>query len=88
LLESTERFLQDHSRNRFDVKIGTLEVSSIFDWYEVDFTQGWRGYDSLHDFFRTHADWIVADAENAQALREGELQVEFLDYDWKLNSLK
>ena len=87
LLESTERFLQDRSRNRFDVKTGTLEVSSIFDWYEVDFTQGWRGYDSLDDFFRTHADWI-ADAESVQALREGELQVEFLDYDWNLNSLK
>ena len=31
-------------------------------------------------------DWI-ADAESVQALREGELRVEFLDYDWKLNSL-
>ncbi len=87
LLESTERFLQDRSRNRFDVKIRTLDVSSIFDWYEVDFTQGWRGYDSLDDFFRTHADWIADDTESAQALREGELQVEFLDYDWNLNSL-
>ena len=88
LLESTERFLKDRSRNRFDVKTGTLEVSSIFDWYEVDFTQGWRGYDSLDDFFRRHADWVAADTESAQALREGALQVEFLDYDWNLNSLK
>jgi hypothetical protein len=88
LLESTERFLHDRSRNRFDVKTGTLEVSSIFDWYEVDFTQGWRGYDSLDDFFRTHADWIADDAKSVQALREGELQMEFLDYDWNLNSLK
>ena len=88
LLESAEGFLQDRSRNRFDVKIGTLEVSSIYDWYEVDFTQGWRGYDSLDDFFRTHADWIADDTKSVQALREGELQVEFLDYDWNLNSLK
>ena len=88
LLESTERFLKDRSRNRFDVKTGTLEVSSIFDWYEVDFTQDWRGYDSLDDFFRTHADWIADDTESVQALREKELQVEFLDYDWNLNSLK
>jgi hypothetical protein len=71
LLESAERFLHDRSRNRFDVKSETLEVSSIFDWYEVDFTQGWRGYDSLDDFFRTHADWIAADTESAQVLREG-----------------
>ena len=78
---------QDRRRNRFNVKTGTLEVSSIFDWYEVDFTQGWRGYDSLDDFFRTHADWIAADTESAQLLREGELRFEFLDYDWTLNSL-
>jgi hypothetical protein len=86
LLESTERFIQDRSRNRFDSDTGTLEISSIFDWYGVDFTQGWRGYDSLDDFFRAHADWI-ADAESVEVLREGELRVEFLDYDWKLNSL-
>jgi hypothetical protein len=88
LLESTQRFLNDRSRNRFDAKTESLEVSSIFDWYEVDFTQGWRGYDSLDDFFRTHADWIAIDTESVQALREGELQMEFLDYDWNLNSLK
>jgi len=87
LLESTKRFLHDRSRNRLDVKTGTLEVSSLFDWYEVDFTQGWRGYDSLHDFFRTHADWITDDAKASGGLRETELQIEFLDYDWKLNSL-
>jgi hypothetical protein len=87
LLESTERFLRDRSRNRFDVKTGTLEVSSIFDWYEVDFTRGWRGYDSLDDFFRMHADWIVDEAQDPELLRSGELRFEFLDYDWALNSL-
>lgn len=87
LLESTERFLNDRSRNRFDVKTGTLEVSSIFDWYEVDFTRGWRGYDSLDDFFRIHADWIVDEGQDSERLRLGELRFEFLDYDWTLNSL-
>ena len=81
LLESTERFLRDRSRNRFDVKTGTLEVSSIFDWYEVDFTRGWRGYDSLADFFRIHADWIVDEGQDSERLRGGELRFEFLDYD-------
>ncbi len=87
LLESAERFLHDRSRNRFDVKTGTLQVSSIFDWYEVDFTQGWRGYDSLDDFFRTHADWIVDEGQDPGILRGKELRFEFLDYDWTLNSL-
>ena len=69
LLESTERFLSDRSRNRFDARTGTLEISSIFDWYAEDFSKGWRSYDSLHDFFRTHGDWITDDAESVEKLR-------------------
>ena len=88
LLESTERFLSDRSRNRFDARTGTLEISSIFDWYAEDFSKGWRGYDSLHDFFRTHADWITDDAESVEKLREAALRIEFLDYDWSLNTLR
>jgi len=88
LLESTERFLNDRSRNRFDARTGTLEISSIFDWYAEDFSKGWRGYDSLHDFFRTHADWITDDAESVETLREAALRIEFLDYDWSLNTLR
>ena len=88
LLESTERFLSDRSRNRFDARTGTLEISSIFDWYAEDFSKGWRGYDSLHDFFRTHADWITDDAESVENLREAALRIEFLDYDWSLNNLR
>lgn len=88
LLESTERFLSDRSRNRFDARTGTLEISSIFDWYAEDFSKGWRGYDSLHDFFRTHADWITDDAESVEDLIEAALRIEFLDYDWSLNTLR
>ncbi len=88
LLESTERFLNDRSRNRFDARTGTLEISSIFDWYAEDFSKGWRGYDSLHDFFRTHGDWITDDAESVEKLRETALRIEFLDYDWSLNTLR
>ena len=88
LLESTERFLNDRSRNRFDARTGTLEISRIFDWYAEDFTKGWRGYDSLHDFFRTHSDWITDDAESVEKLREAALRIEFLDYDWSLNTLR
>jgi hypothetical protein len=88
LLESTRSFLNDRSRNRFDANTGTLEISSIFDWYAEDFTKGWRGYGSLHDFFRTHADWITDDEAAAERLVGGKLKIEFLVYDWKLNSLR
>lgn len=88
LLESTRRFLNDRNRNRFDANSATLEVSSIFDWYSEDFARGWRGYDSLQDFFRTHADWITTDGKGSERLVEGPLKIEFLDYDWSLNSLR
>jgi hypothetical protein len=88
LLVSTKQFLSDRSRNRFDAESGTLEVSSIFNWYAEDFAKGWRGYDSLHDFFRTHADWIVDERQDSETLRGGDLRFEFLDYDWTLNSYR
>jgi hypothetical protein len=88
LLESTRSFLRDRSRNRFNADVGTLEISSIFDWYAEDFGKGWRGYDSREDFFRTHADWITGDTKDVGRLVEGPLKVKFLDYDWDLNVLQ
>ena len=88
LLDSTRSFLSDRSRNRFDAETGTLEISSIFDWYAEDFAQGWRGYDSLHGFFRTHADWLTDDEESAARLRNGPLKIRFLEYDWRLSDYR
>jgi hypothetical protein len=88
LLESTRSFLTDRSRNRFNADAGTLEVSSIFDWYAEDFAKGWRGFDSLQDFFRIHVDWITDNPADARRLLAGPLKIEFLDYDWKLNVLQ
>ena len=42
LEDATGRFLADRSRNRLDGDV--LRVSEIFDWYEEDFEQGWRGW--------------------------------------------
>ena len=88
LLGSTRSFLSDRSRNRFDAGNGTLNVSSLFDWYAEDFARGWRGYDSPQAFFRTHADWITDDPVAARRLLAGPLEIEFLDYDWNLNVLQ
>jgi hypothetical protein len=88
LLDSTRRFLGDRTRNRFDAGTGTLEISRIFDWYAEDFASGWRGYESLHDFFRTHAGWVTDDAQAAARLRNGPLWTRFLEYDWRLNDFR
>ncbi len=88
LLDSTKSFIKDRTRNRFDASSGRLKVSSIFDWYAEDFTKGWRGYNSLQEFFRMHADWVTDDAQSGKRLRDGGVTIDFLNYDWNLNSLK
>jgi hypothetical protein len=82
--EQARRFLSDRSRNRLEG--GTLHVSPIFKWYRGDFEQGWRGANTLGAFLALYADAIGLIPAQAQALREGTLPIEFLDYDWRLNA--
>jgi hypothetical protein len=86
LLKSTRSFLKDRPRNRFDTETNTLKISSLFDWYDEDFSRGWRDYDSLQGFLRTYAEWLTDDEEAAGLLGSEELKIEFLEYDWKLNA--
>ncbi|MGE0436785.1 MAG: DUF547 domain-containing protein [Steroidobacteraceae bacterium] len=82
--EQARRFLSDRSRNRLEG--GTLRVSPIFKWYRGDFEQGWRGANALGAFLALYADAVGLTPAQAQALREGALPIEFLDYDWRLNA--
>ena len=83
LEDSTERFLQDETRNRY--RDGRLEVSSIFKWYREDFERGWQGIDSLDAFFLRYADSLGLSETEREELREGAVAYRFLDYDWTLN---
>ncbi|WP_193744966.1 DUF547 domain-containing protein [Marinimicrobium sp. LS-A18] len=83
LEDSTERFLQDETRNRY--RDGRLEVSSIFKWYREDFERGWQGIDSLDAFFLRYADSLGLSEAEREELREGAVEYRFLDYDWTLN---
>ncbi|MDA8962258.1 DUF547 domain-containing protein [Congregibacter sp.] len=85
LEEQTRSFLADPSRNR--LKGGQLEVSSIFKWYRDDFEQGWRDNDSLHSFLSRYRESLKLSDKQAAALRGGEIDLEFLDYDWRLNQI-
>lgn len=84
LEEQARRFLSDRSRNRLEG--GVLRVSPLFKWYRGDFEQGWRGAESLGAFLALYADAMGLTPAQAQALREGTLPIEFLDYDWRLNA--
>ena len=87
LLDGLQRFLSDHSRNRFDPVSKRLQVSKIFDWYEEDFEQGHHGFTSLQALFARYAG-LLADTEiDHQRIASGEYRQEFLDYNWSLNDL-
>lgn len=81
--EATQRFLKDRSRNQ--LKGDTLYVSKIFDWYGEDFEKGWGGYQSLVQFFAGHSEALGLNDADVKRLKAGDIDIEFLDYDWKLN---
>ena len=88
LEDSMRRFLADRSRNRFDAASNTLSVSKIFDWYKGDFEQGYQGFTSLDATFARYADALGDTPQARDAIRNGGLNIRYLDYDWALNATK
>ena len=87
LEDSMRRFLSDPSRNRFDASSGRLQISKIFDWYGKDFAQGHQGMTSLKAALARHAE-VLADAAAAmRRIRNGDYEIEYLEYDWRLNDV-
>ena len=83
--EQTLRFMSDRTRNRYDPAGGRLQVSKIFDWFGEDFRLGHRGINSLPAFLARHADLLADAPADRERVRAQKVDVEFLDYDWKLN---
>lgn len=84
-LENAARsFLSDRTRNRLEGN--ALKVSSIFKWYRSDFEKGWRNAGSLSEFFSLYRQPLALDESTSTRLKAGEIAIEFLDYDWRLNS--
>lgn len=86
------RFLSDRTRNRYNPRTRTLELSKLFDWYADDFRQGGRsflgyaGFASVAEAGARYAD-LLADSEADRALlRARQAKVAYLDYDWSLNA--
>lgn len=84
LEDATKTFLSDKNRNRIEVE--GFKVSSIFKWYRKDFEQGWRGVYSLPHFFALYRQSFGLDNKTAHQLASGNVAIEFLDYDWRLNA--
>jgi hypothetical protein len=85
LEDGMRRFFSDRSRNRYNPDSGKLEVSKIFDWYTDDFSAGHAGFNSLQSVFARYADLLTNDPQNRRYIRNGEVEIFYLDYDWALN---
>lgn len=83
LEDQLQLFLADRTRNR--LQGGYLQVSSIFKWYSEDFEKGWMGFDSLSQFFSYHSTLLGLTEDEVRSVNSGEIEIEFLDYDWRLN---
>ncbi len=83
LEQQTQLFLMDKSRNRLEND--NLPISEIFKWYREDFEQGWRDAESLSEFLLLYPDALAIDSERQEKLLQGQISIEFLDYDWRLN---
>ena len=84
LEDATRKFLADRSRNRLEGE--TLKVSSIFKWYRDDFEKGWRGTNSLGRFLALYREPLALTADSANRLAAGKMEIDFLNYDWRLNA--
>ncbi len=88
LEDQTRKFMQDRSRNRFTRAEETMYVSSIFDWYRGDFEKGHLGARTLPAFLARYAGSLGLSVAEKKALLDGDLDIEFTEYDWSLNDRK
>jgi hypothetical protein len=86
--DAMQRFLSDRSRNRFNAKKNTLEVSKIFDWYRTDFEKGHQGFQQLEDVFAQYAGQLADAPADREKIRSRNVPIGFLDYDWQLNDVR
>ncbi|ALS34856.1 hypothetical protein PTRA_b0364 [Pseudoalteromonas translucida KMM 520] len=84
LQQQTYRFLSDTTRNF--AQEYTLNISAIFKWYGDDFEQGFNGANTLQHFFLQYSDALKLIPAQQKALKNNDMKVKFLDYNWDLNA--
>ncbi len=72
------RFINDPSRNSFDLGRKTAYVSKIFAWYQQEF-------ETSAGSVQAYLAKFIDDAEIAAALENDEFVLKFEKYDWSLN---
>ena len=82
------RFMSDRSRNRYDTRAQTVELSQLWDWYGKDFEKGHKGFSSLQDLIAKYAEVLADSAEDQKKLRSKTVPIKFIEYDWSLNDIR
>ena len=80
LNDSAKRFINDHTKNRFDRQRKIAYLSKIFDWFTEDFV---NHSGSLGKYLAQY----IRDPELAMELKREIYTIEFMDYDWSLNGV-
>jgi hypothetical protein len=87
-LEAAARqFVRDPSKVRFAFGDGEAQLSQIFKWFGQDFAgyRGISGYGEELDGVLSFCSRYLPERDRRRLLRR-ELDVEWLDYDWSLNT--
>ena len=77
LIKNANVFLQDTNRNKLDKKNKILYVSEIFKWFGKSFEEK---YGSIKNAFVE-----LSNHESKSFIKNNEIEVKYIRYDWKLN---
>lgn len=79
--EQVSLWLHDEKRNRFDESKRRLQISKVFDWFKDDFVRDAKSVPAwIARYVPEHEAWLTDP--------KVKLDIDHLDYSWKLNALK
>jgi hypothetical protein len=79
--DQVTRWLHDDKRNRFDESKHKLVVSKIFDWFKDDFARDAQSVPAwIARYVPEHKAWLTDP--------KTKIDIEYVDYSWKLNEAK
>ena len=93
LKQSARRFVNDQSRNRFDLSRRRVELSSIFQWYKDDFVAVITGKKPLSGRSLSETSVLkliegLVDGGARKMLASNDFKISYLPYNWSLNERK